>query len=74
MAATPFHELLAMPAPQRVELAMALWQSLETAEQELALAVDPELSGELERRWARHLQHPGEAVSWEGLRQDLGLG
>lgn len=72
MTATPLQELLALPGPERVELAMALWQSLEFSEQEHALTVDAALSAELEQRWAKHQQHPEEAVSWDVVRQDLG--
>jgi hypothetical protein len=47
--------------------------SLDHAEQEQALAVSPALITELERRWSRHQHHPEEALSWELVRQDLGL-
>ncbi|MEB3207942.1 MAG: addiction module protein [Synechococcus sp.] len=59
MGLTNPSELLAIPATERLELAMGLWQSLDSAE--------------LERRWSRHKQHPEEAVSWELVRRDLGL-
>ncbi len=36
------------------------------------LSVDAALSAELEQRWAKHQQHPQEAVSWDVVRQDLG--
>jgi putative addiction module component (TIGR02574 family) len=64
MGATKLAELLALPGVERVELAMALWQSLAITEQEQALQIDAELSSELERRWARHQQHPEDAVRW----------
>jgi len=64
MGAITLAELLALPGAARVELAMALWQSLASSEQEQALQIDAELSSQLERRWARHQQHPKEAVSW----------
>jgi putative addiction module component (TIGR02574 family) len=73
MGATKLAELLALPGAERVELAMALWQSLAIAEQEQALQIDAELSSELERRWARHQQHPEEAINWDVVRQDLDL-
>ena len=73
MTATPLQELLALPGPERVELAMALWQSLEATERDQALQLDAELGAELDRRWARHQQHPQDAVSWDAVRQDLGL-
>lgn len=59
MGLTNLSELLALPATERLELAVGLWQSLDSAE--------------LERRWSRHQQHPEEAVSWELVRRDLGL-
>jgi len=71
MADTTLQELLALPGPERVELAMALWQSLEFSEQEHALAIDAAWSAALEQRWARHEQHPEEVVSWDVVRQEL---
>ena len=73
MGASTLDELLQLPGPERVQLAMALWHSLETTEQEQALTVDAGLATELERRWAEHQQHPERAVSWDVVRQDLGL-
>ena len=52
---------------------MGLWQSLDHAEQEQALAVSPALITELERRWSRHQHRPEESLSWELVRQELGL-
>ena len=73
MGLTNLSELLALPATERLELAMGLWQSLDSAELEQALDVNPALITELEWRWSRHQQHPEEAVSWELVRRDLGL-
>jgi putative addiction module component (TIGR02574 family) len=73
MGTDTLNALLALPGPERVELAMALWQSLEATERDQALQLDAELGAELDRRWARHQQHPHEAVSWDAVRQDLGL-
>jgi putative addiction module component (TIGR02574 family) len=64
MGATTLTDLLTLPGPEQHELAMALWQSLDTPEQERALEIDAELSSGLERRLARHQQHPEEAGSW----------
>jgi putative addiction module component (TIGR02574 family) len=65
---------MTLPASERLDLAMGLWQSLDHTEQEQALAVSPALITELERRWTRHQHHPEEALSWELVRQDLDLG
>jgi putative addiction module component (TIGR02574 family) len=59
MGLTNRSDLLALPATERLELAMDLWQSLDSAE--------------LERRWSQHQQNPEEAVNWELVRRDLGL-
>ena len=47
--------------------------SLDHAEHEHALAVTTALITELERRWSRHQHHPEKALSWEIVRQELGL-
>lgn len=47
--------------------------SLDRVEHEQALAVIPALITELERRWSRHQHHPEETLSWELVRQELGL-
>ena len=73
MGSTSLTDLLALPATQRLELAMGLWQSLDHTEQEQALAVSPALITELERRWSRHQHRPEESLSWELVRQELGL-
>lgn len=73
MGTNTLNDLLALPGPQRLELAMALWQSLESAAKEQVLEIDQELATELDRRWARHQQQPQDAVSWDVVRQDLGL-
>ncbi|MDH4405810.1 MAG: addiction module protein [Cyanobium sp. D14.bin.5] len=73
MGSTSLTDLLALPATERLELAMGLWQSLDHAEQEQALAVCPALITELERRWSRHQHRPEESLSWELVRQELGL-
>ncbi len=73
MGTDTLNALLALPGSERVELAMALWQSLEATERDQALQLDAELGAELDRRWARHQQHPQDAVSWDVVRQDLGL-
>lgn len=73
MGSTSLTDLLALPATERLELAMGLWQSLDHAEQEQALAVSPALITELERRWSRHKHRPEESLSWELVRQELGL-
>jgi putative addiction module component (TIGR02574 family) len=64
-------ELLKLPAGERAELAMALWESLPDAEREGELELKAEQAAELDRRWADHLQRPESAVPWADVRRKL---
>jgi putative addiction module component (TIGR02574 family) len=64
-------ELLKLPAGQRAELAMALWESLSDAERNVALELTAEEAEELDRRWAEHVERPESAVPWDDLRRKL---
>ena len=63
--------LLELPAKERVDLAMALWDSLPPAEQEAEFEVTPEQRAELDRRLAEHITDPASAVPWEEVRRKL---
>jgi len=67
-------ELLRLPASQRVEIAMALWESLTDAEREIELALTPEQETELDRRLAAHVANPGSAIPWDEVRRKLAGG
>ena len=64
-------ELLKLPPGERVELAMALWESLSVAEREAGLEPTPEEAAELDRRWMDHVQQPESAIPWEEARRTL---
>ena len=64
-------ELLKLPASQRIEIAMALWESLTDAEREGELALTPEQEAELDRRLAEHIANPDSAIPWEEVRREL---
>ncbi len=66
--------LLKLPAKDRVELAMALWESLTDAEREAEFALTPEQEAELDRRVEEHLANPGSAIPWEEVRRKLASG
>src|SRR5215475_2321541 len=51
-------KLLNLPASERVDLAMALWDSLTPAEQEAEFDLTPEQRAELDRRIAEHIADP----------------
>ena len=63
--------LLEHPAAERVDLAMALWESLTSAEQETAFDLTHEQRAELARRLAQHIADPTSAVPWDEVRRKL---
>ena len=66
--------LLKLPAKDRAELAMALWDSLTEDERAAGLALTPEQESELDRRVQEHLANPGSAIPWEEVRRKLASG
>jgi putative addiction module component (TIGR02574 family) len=64
-------ELLKLPAGERAELAMALWESLSAAGREIELELMPEEAAELDRRWMEHVQRPQPATPWDDVRRRL---
>lgn len=71
MPSSPLAELLKLPAGDRAELAMALWDSLTDAEREADLELTAEQRAELDRRWAQHVANPESAVPWSDVRAKL---
>ncbi len=74
MVPTTLSQLLKLPAQERAELAMALWESLSDEDREVALTLTPEQEAELDRRWAEHLANPASGVPWEEVRRKLQSG
>ena len=66
--------LLRLPAKDRVELAMALWESLTDAEREAEFVLTPEQEAELNRRLEEHVANPGSSIPWEEVRRKLASG
>lgn len=64
-------ELLKLPPAERVELAMALWDSLEPDEWDAALPLTDEIKAELDRRLAEHDADPTSGIPWEVVRRQL---
>ena len=71
MASSPLAQLLRLPAGDRAELAIALWESLSDSEREGALELTDEQRAELDRRWADHVENPGSAIPWSEVRRKL---
>jgi putative addiction module component (TIGR02574 family) len=72
MANPKLDELLKLPTSERVELAMALWESVEnSAEAQAAFPISDELKAELDRRAADHEKDPSSGVPWEEVKRRL---
>lgn len=71
MASNTLNELLKLPATERVELALALWDSLTGADRETKFELSGEQHAELERRMVEHLADPGSSVPWDEVRRKL---
>ena len=66
--------LLKLPAKDRIELAMALWESLTDDERQTQLGLTPEQEVEIDKRLEEHLANPGSAIPWEEVRRKLARG
>jgi putative addiction module component (TIGR02574 family) len=64
-------QLLELPANERVELAMVLWESLTDGQRAAEFSLGPEQRAELDRRWAEHLSQPQSAIPWAEIRRKL---
>ena len=71
MASSPLSQLLKLPAGDRAELAIALWESLSDSERAGALELTDAQRAELDRRWAEHLENPDSAIPWSEVRRKL---
>ncbi len=71
MPSSPLAELLKLPAGDRAELAMALWESLSDVERDGAIELSDAERAELDGRWAEHLENPDSAVPWSQVRSKL---
>ena len=64
-------KLLELPATERIDIAMALWDSLTPVEQEAEFDLAPEQSAELDRRLAEHIADPASSIPWDEVRRRL---
>lgn len=71
MGSSPLPDLLRLPARDRADLAMALWDSLTDADRAQALELTDVQRAELDRRWAAHVANPESAIDWADIRRDL---
>ena len=71
MPVSPLPDLLKLPADDRAELALALWDSLSDDERDRVLDLTDQQRAELDRRWNEHLSNPESAVPWADVRAKL---
>jgi putative addiction module component (TIGR02574 family) len=71
MGVNPLTDLLKLPADDRAELAIALWESLTDAERNDVFELSDEQRDELDRRWEEHQRNPASAVPWAEVRLKL---
>jgi putative addiction module component (TIGR02574 family) len=71
MSPSDLAELMKLPAGERAELAMALWESLTDGQRDDELELGSEGYAELDRRWLEHLAEPGSAVPWLEVQRKL---
>jgi putative addiction module component (TIGR02574 family) len=71
MASSPLPQLLKLPAADRADLAIALWESLSDSTREGAFELTDEQRAELDRRWNEHLANLGSAIPWSEVRRKL---
>jgi putative addiction module component (TIGR02574 family) len=71
MGVNPLTDLLKLPADDRAELAIALWESLKEVERDDVFELTDEQRRELDRRWEEHQRNPASAVPWSEVRRKL---
>jgi putative addiction module component (TIGR02574 family) len=71
MSSSPLPDLLKLPAADRAELAIALWESLSDSDRGQAFELSAEQREDLNHRWNEHVQNPGSAVPWALVRSKL---
>jgi putative addiction module component (TIGR02574 family) len=69
MAPEVMAQLMKLSARERVDLALALWESLDEPDREAALALTPEEAEEFGRRLAEHHADPASAIPWHDVRK-----
>ncbi|MGH2608974.1 MAG: addiction module protein [Tepidiformaceae bacterium] len=72
MANPKLEELLKLPPDERIDLAMALWDSVENSPEIDALfPLTDAQRAELERRLAEHERNPSSGIPWEEVQRRL---
>jgi putative addiction module component (TIGR02574 family) len=71
MAKPNLDDLLKLPVSERLELAMALWDSIAEPELQDQLPLTETQKAELDRRLAEHDRDPSRGIPWEEVQRRL---
>jgi putative addiction module component (TIGR02574 family) len=71
MRRNPHFDFSHLSAPDRVELALDLWESLEDSEREAAFPMTPELAAELDRRVAEMDADEDPGRPWDEVVSEI---
>ena len=71
MSSLTLPQLLKLPAKERAEVVMALWEGRGDAERDVESILTVEQEAELDHRWAEHLADHTSAIPWDELRRKL---
>jgi putative addiction module component (TIGR02574 family) len=64
-------ELLKLPVSERIDLAMALWESVAEPDLQHQLPLTDAQKAELDRRLAEHDRDPSRGIPWEEVQRRL---
>jgi putative addiction module component (TIGR02574 family) len=62
-------DVFKLPAPERLRIASALWDSVATQPEQFSLT--QEQAQELDARYADFLAHPAEGESWSAVKSQI---
>jgi putative addiction module component (TIGR02574 family) len=71
MTSETLARLLKLPPEERIELALALWESLGDTDREAAFTLSDEQRAELDREMAEHLADPESSLPWDVVERRL---
>ena len=71
MTKSQLEELLKLPVQERIDLALALWDSIAEPDFEEHLPLTDAQKAELDRRLAEHDRNPSRGIPWEEVQRRL---
>lgn len=69
MSSITLTDVFKLPAPERLRIASALWDSVAAQPEQLSLT--PEQAEELDARYADFLEHPAQGESWSAVKSQI---